>query len=1533
MTDQIKQKRFGKSKIATLCQLAIFGSAALTTSVSAQETNQVAPLAVLMQSATQVDNSVVKDLLNVSMQEEQVVASTVTSIEAIEINNTEDIDAGTGVAIQGENEGDITITNSGMLAGSVGIEADSEIGDVSVVNTGDIEAGTGISVVTSDWDKDRSTLNDTETAIRWTGGRQYALYDMEGNALYNDWGGREYGITYHTENYYVVSKLESDTSDATISIENSGNITFSEEAGIEARNQTGASITIDNSGDISVAADAEGDAKVGILADVSNTYNYNTDVVIGEEYVHTEEELIINEFDQLVEVVTEGVKRTKIEIDDKMADAGDITITNSGDLDLASVNGSIGIRAVGNGDTNIENSGHISVGQGFIARDEITGLRFDRTSAGIQLISEGGVNVENSGTIEIGNLSSGIEFRHASDYSPDKFIDGGDINIINSGDISGGLTQDEVANGESSELWENDQIKNKAHGIKIYAMGNNAPGNAFYSFYGDLIDSYNDYLKEVIPDITDDQLIYNYMGKLAEGTKEYNVNATNTGNIELADGGRGIDIVSLTGQTNAINNGTITVGDGATDMDNNFKHRSAGIYQNTISTGTGFADLYSLNDVDGIITTGDDAVGIMHQGGVTNSVVVNKGSISIGNGLVQEDYLPGGYFGGSEEPFDKLSRSYGIRSTASGQGKFTEVSNEGSITTGDLTVGVYAKSASYMAYISPYKLTGNIKQSGIVSNTGIIETGDNSSGIIHRGNRISTYNGGDITIGDNDLSNYTVDDYVQTHVWIKNNGKGITSYTSGAYGDNFQLPGSSYVLNNGTVTTGQNTTGIYAYASANSSHNVVIQMEDGVINTGDNSVGIAMLGESGYSYVSNDGTISTGDNSVGIHAESFGFLYTDWSTYPATKSAVPATVVIGNAGTIETGDNSVGVYVNTVGQITDTQYDWSTYPATKNYVDYDSVGIASFTNTGEIRVGANSTAIMMSGDTNFYQMQDGTPYLDENGQPIKMPNLINEGTISATQGIAISLNADNDLDSTIYNGGVISGDIIMGGGNNRLLHANSYDLEGNLTNNGLITLHNNMIDMGAGDNVIEINNAQINFYGGNNNIYNATVNATAATFNSVNNKVGDTLTIHGDISGDFQLAVDVSNTATDSMVVTGDIAQGTQVGVTLNAAEQLKGEVSWNLTSTSNTTGGAAVLSTDASTGDAIITIEGENGIETITLDGLTGDFGDTVQKAELVLDEATGEWVLNATFGLSHFGTAAISSNIVMQDWWSQSINNTKHGVASVANAQEGFSGWAAVFNQEGTVTPNSSIQDLSFDERLSGMQAGLLWTKKFGESALNVNPFVAVGKGRALMNANDSSVDSDMTAYGITFNYQHAQGLFVDAGYQKVNSDNKVKVALVAEAPRGETDGEATGYTAGIGYNFKTESGLVVAPQAHYQSIESSLDNFMSSDELHDVSNIEGEMTRLTAGFTVSKTFNTDSGIVTPSLAINYLDVTDGFSSLITNDVDFDADVIGSGYQAEFGLQGTMNNWQFGTALSVSKTDVYEQAISTSFNVQYSW
>ena len=1496
MSNSAKNKIFRKSSVAIMCHLALFGGA-LNTAVANEQTT-AAPSVFAAKAgpiALAGDSNKVKQLLAVPMAQTMSAAS---AIAGIDITNTTDVSATADAAAVSADGGDdaVTITNSGKLAGGIGIEANSAIEDVTVVNSGDIKAGNGISVTTSQFDAARSAaaFDTTNTVNRSTpniyGGFTY-LYDDAGNHItqsgYDYYGNpierNAYTFTDSTVSITEATIYESDFTDAAIVIDNSGNIEFTDDFGIIASNESGASIEITNTGDIAISDDAVLEpytTKAGISATADNTYYaYEFDAPQIVEAGDIEYNGILRPYSDKYQVTAVNIQNqleTSFITKEIIADAGDITINNSGNINMGKHTDAAGILAIADGNIAISNSGNIAV---------------EHFSKGIVVSSTGGVMIENSGDISIGNVSSGISVAAAYGTRRNDYHDGGDVYVLNTGDISGGLTKEELADTAYANFGTS------TYGIAAFALGTNNQYTVAGKIVSEKWQRYNEILgEEVFPTL----------GEYAN-TRIYDTTVINQGDITLADGGRGILMGAKAGAVTAINDGTISVGDGSSFLQYHTPSQSAGIFINA-HWFNGISNLYSINTENGIIITGDDSAGIRNWAWYGSSTVINDGYIKTGSGDHQT-YTQYGV----EGELDGAFLSYGIDSIvsipASYQGSINYVLNAGEIHTGDLSVGIHAGSYSSFDPQSPY-LGG---MTGYVFNTGVIESGDNSSGITHQGFYIYSYNSGSITIGDFDISAYNVGKYAVEDL---GQNSGIHNHVAGVIG---------VIMNNGDITTGHHTNGLKSSANLPSSAlQYVIQGDAGTIHTGDYSNGINVEG-GGYGFVINQGSITTGNHSSGIKANTGGIFF---DNFVGQVYFQPGYARVSNSGIIETGDNSIGIEMDNAQVGVPFYFNQRipySYPSQYQVFEgtTDVIGVSYLNNSGEIHVGQNSIGVLINGVGAGHQF----PLAE-----YKNINLYNTGVIDAGQGVAISSNANNDLGSVIVNTGTIMGDIVTGAGDDFIVNASSntwhvgsnssfgdgddvllntvnMDANGNIIDQGNIVMNGSTIDFGAGNNMLRLDRSTITLSGGDNFIKSANLESIGGFINAINNDTSSSLTIDGNLSGDVTFAADISNSASDQLIVNGDLLAGSSVDLILNPTEQLKGDV----------TIGA-------------IKVGGENH-GTAQVQQVTGAFSDTLQNVSVTFDQTSGEYKVVGNFGLSHLGSAVMSANIMAGSWWQNSIANAT-AFAGNKNAPKGensITPWGSFLHEEGSVNPLST-QNLSFNQTLSGLQFGVDFNVTMGDSSLTVSPFVSSGMADSSLNANFGSAEGDMTAYGVVFALNASNGLALKAAYLSSDADLTVRNSLSAGSLTGETSGTSKGYMVNVSYGYALESGLTLTPHLQYSSADVDVDD-LTVDEIYQYSAISADLTTLNAGLTVAQTFTTTNGSVTPLASLSYVDVSSADNRLMTNGVDFDASTAGKGFKAELGLLGTYDQWDLGLRMSVTDTDAYENGISTNLSIRYSW
>lgn len=1453
--------------------------------------------------------------------------------DPIDIDNAEAIDAGTGTAIEVDgDQGDVTISNSGDISGANGI----------IANSGDLNAN-----------RDDASFYATTSWKVYDYQSGTYVYDTDGNLVPNPnvwWGGY---FKNETNQVTDIFNLDADASDAKVAIDNSGRIAFSGLYGIKATNEAGDSIDITNSGDIVSTEDTF--RRVGIYADATADYVKYT----GEPVLSQQGEFTYDDQGRLLQGFTPNVYDQTTSIIRMRNDDGSIRIENSGTIDMGAVHrtgpfdnigyaGSEGITAIGNDGIEIINSGSLKVGD---------------FSVGITAIADGSIDIENSGSLEIGNKSTGIVitdspllgYQIGNDYRSS-----GDNRIVNTGDIVGGLTAEDAAASANAYAFGIGSAVEK-YFEKTYAVGIRA----------DVRNTNNEYLARY--EQFADEVAY-YAGIFGEeyfpshgfeNLRNYTTEIVNQGNIILKDGGRAIVGSAQFGELRVTNSGTISVGDGTGLFDNNVDIMSGGIMLSNFQND-GLGDLYARNEASGIIETGDLGVGMQARNWYGNrATLINDGSITVGSGVVGTDYIfDEGYI--AQHPYDRLFKSIGMEGVNRGAlNAYVYMRNSGDLTTGDLSLGMrmYANSVDF--YVQG-------RSAGLAFNEGTITTGDNSIGIqASGGSNFVVANTGTITIGDKDVSGYNTNRFT------------AQSFDLSGYGIFASAGGIGYVFNEGRVATGSGTIGIYNGALQNPNHfnqaSITVQGENGIIETGDSAIG--MKTHSGYyNRTVNGGTISVGDNSVGIEA-SAGAHYTqlvdtvqyggchrlnyndgagctadtvttgysydygdfsnvDWDnlvgptrTEVTQEVSVPGVVVATNSGIVETGDNSVGVRIAGIAGLDYQHYRYVSTPnndggrsnqRTRETGTVETDSYVFFDNSGTIRVGANSTAVEITGR--------GVP----RGDGTYAPQMTNYGTILAGAGTAIRANADNSLGSYIQNAGTIVGDILFGDGDDLLLHAQDIDpATGQVLSTGNIVMTDHTIDFGGGENRFEIRRGVISVAAGDDNLITGDNLSVEMTYGEIDARDAfiampammgmttlaaaplaagtnfSTLTIDGNVSGTFRFAADVgASGVSDALTITGNVASGSDIGFILNPVEQLKGAVEIRP-----------------------LNIGGTNDASVIDVAGVTGLYADSLVSSATRFDAASGDVVIDAVFGLGHMGTAANSAAVSAQNWLAASLGSygDRNIRAYTGRNGEGLSAWGYAFQDEGEIRPGSDLQDLSFRQIAQGVQAGVQWSRDLAGGRFSVSPMFTYGTAETNLNANSSSSRSHPWALGFNASYAADAGFYVDATYQRMEMDVDLKTPGTASQATGSTKIDGQGFNLEAGYAHTLSSGLTVEPQVQFTHVDLDLDDFASSDGIYGLTDIGGKATTVRAGVGIYKVFETRSGSITPMASLSYLNAVDGETALASNGVAFASDTSGSGYKAEIGVLGRHGSWDFAGKLALSESSTTGSIFSPSLSLSY--
>jgi outer membrane autotransporter protein len=267
------------------------------------------------------------------------------------------------------------------------------------------------------------------------------------------------------------------------------------------------------------------------------------------------------------------------------------------------------------------------------------------------------------------------------------------------------------------------------------------------------------------------------------------------------------------------------------------------------------------------------------------------------------------------------------------------------------------------------------------------------------------------------------------------------------------------------------------------------------------------------------------------------------------------------------------------------------------------------------------------------------------------------------------------------------------------------------------------------------------------------------------------------------------------------------------------------------------------------------------------------------------------------------------------------------------GLSVWAAAFHEEASIDPTNDLQDVSFDQKVSGLQTGIDWKGEIGGGSFNIGPMFSYGNASAAQNANLASAMGDATAYGLNAGYRFKNGLYLNATWQQMAMQIDFRAPGTFSNAVGSTDAEGNGFNLELGYAHKLGSGLTLAPQLQYASVTVDVDDFTSSDDVYAFSGMGGKHSLLRAGISVFKSFETTNGYITPLVDLSYLDVMDGDSTIASNGVVFSNDTSGSGFRAEVGVAGRYKAWDIAARVGMADTTAIKSALSSNLTVRYRW
>ncbi len=663
-----------------------------------------------------------------------------------------------------------------------------------------------------------------------------------------------------------------------------------------------------------------------------------------------------------------------------------ITGTNSGQLAVGQVNYGTGSTAADRARITINNNSTIS-----LSGDSSTGILADfgvvtntvgnsiqvngSNSAAVYVAN--GSRIDNNGTINIGNQSVGI---YGVNYlSTPELYGNGSININNNANIiSTGITHGGYgvyANNTSVPVINsiinlgsasNIDVSSGEAGIGIYAVNStvNLDGNIIVgkNGVGVYASGSTGTINGGTVSLNGDNSVGYYLTNGSSFTNLGGSIAVNGQNITLmiTDASSNINLLtpfavtSTPGSTYVVGN---MIGG---DFYNNTSGTlgSNGALINGIGTAALFGTASNINsigtNVSGMVLSGQHAGvpgHIVSGSGITvNEEGTNLGIITLGDS------------------------SAGMYLTSGARGR-----NEGTISVNNNSVGIYAEG------------TG----SHIVNNNGFINIGQESTGLFLK-DGVSISNIGTAEI--NSASQKAVGVYSENSslaaTIITNNNK---IDLSGDQSIGIYTTGVNNVVNTGTILIGnsasQTQPGVGIYTD-NAGSNAV-NLSSGVINVGDNSIGIYNLNGN----ITNDGIITAGDGGTGVYSDG-------------------GTIVLNAGSAITVGqNNAVGVYaVNQTGTVVNDSV-LSVGNGSYGFV-FTGATTPSFTNNQSATIGNNSIFVfadsVLTADNNGILTMTGSDnigyYLKNGGSFVNNMDIIGNTGVANIGVYAKGANIINNAD-------------------------------------------------------------------------------------------------------------------------------------------------------------------------------------------------------------------------------------------------------------------------------------------------------------------------------------------------------------------------------------------------------------------------------------------------------------------------------------------------------------------------------------------
>jgi outer membrane autotransporter protein len=835
---------------------------------------------------------------------------------------------------------------------------------------------------------------------------------------------------------------------------------------------------------------------------------------------------------------------------------------------------------------------------------------------------------------------------------------------------------------------------------------------------------------------------------------------TNTGAVTGRDSGI-FAINSGTGTTSVTSTGTVT----GTNTVGIVAANSTGSGSITVNaaavTGGNFGGIYTVNN-------GKAGTSITSTGSVTGT-----GTTTTANGIFARNNATATNLSINSAAVTGNNRGIDARNYGTGT---TSITSTGPVT-GTTDIGIRARNAGSTLTLSTAAVTGT---TGIVTlNFGSGATSVTSTGLV-----TGTASEGIFAYNNSSATNLSVNSAAVT-----GNSRGIDARNYGT--------GTTSITSTGLVT-GTTGIGIFAYNDSSATNLTV----NSAAVTGATRGIEAVNNGTGTTNITSTGTV-TGTSTVGI------FAYNNSS---ATNLTVNSAAVTGAARGIEAVNNGTGTTtITSTGPVTGTS------AVGILVINSASSGITTINANGTVTGGIDGIAVQRTGGTAARNINVSNAVTGGTGRGISTSNsgtgtttvTVNSGGIvSATSGNAIAMSGGSINTVNVNNGGLIRGSVNLGATTNTLNLNGTGTLavqtgsvlavNGNVANNGMISLQNNIVGAPA--------TISGNLTGGGKLL----VDVNLATDSA------DRLNIAGNVTGPAT-TISVNNIttgiATGNDIILANVTGTTTAGNFTLAAPVLGGIFNYNTVALNGKNwllrsagvGGGKAYTTSATNFEAL----GQNLLSIVRLPSLVdrtfGRIGltDTGANSGDTADISTPIWIRYAG------GYRKIDSN------------------SSTTSANLGTKNWLVQAGVDFIVSENAN------NNVVLGVNTG------YNQADTSVKS--AAGKGK---------LDTKGYNLGLTATWQSAQGLYLDTQLQgsMYNTDLSA-TGLGGGVVKGvEGKGHSASIEVGKKYNINDSISIVPQVQVLYANVDADTFTGLNSEV---VELTESKSLRARLGTVINKLF----------------------------------------------------------------------------------